>query len=45
MDDERLKQVGCGGYFEESLARIRDIRFSENVFVAQGAGIYATSID
>jgi hypothetical protein len=29
MDDERLKQTGGGGYFEELLARIRDIRSSE----------------
>jgi hypothetical protein len=29
MDDERLKQAGGGGYFDELLARIRDIRSSE----------------
>ena len=29
MDDERLKQRGGGNYFEELLARIRDIRSSE----------------
>jgi hypothetical protein len=29
MDDERLKQAGGGDYFEELLARIRDIRSSE----------------
>jgi hypothetical protein len=28
MDDERLKQSGGGGYFDELLARIRDIRSS-----------------
>jgi len=32
MDDERLKQAGGGSYFDELLARIRDIRSSERVF-------------
>jgi hypothetical protein len=32
MDDERLKRAGGGNYFEELLARIRDIRSSEKVF-------------
>ena len=32
MDDERLKEAGGGGYFDELLARIRDIRSSEKVF-------------
>ena len=32
MDDERLKQAGGGTYFDELLARIRDIRSSERVF-------------
>ena len=32
MDDERLKRRGCGSYFDELLARIRDIRSSEKVF-------------
>jgi hypothetical protein len=32
MDDERLKQSGGGGYFDELLGRIRDIRSSEKVF-------------
>jgi hypothetical protein len=31
MDDERLKQAGGGDYFDELLARIRDIRSSEKV--------------
>ena len=31
MDDERLKAGGGGLYFEELLARIRDIRSSERV--------------
>lgn len=29
MDDERLKNLGGGNYFEELLSRIRDIRSSE----------------
>lgn len=32
LDDERLKQAGGGNYFDELLARIRDIRSSEKVF-------------
>src|SRR6266478_4535987 len=32
LDDERLKRAGGGNYFEELLARIRDIRSSEMVF-------------
>lgn len=45
MDDERLKQAGGGGYFDELLARIRDIRSSEKVFWRKVLEIYATSID
>ncbi|MBU1660981.1 MAG: virulence RhuM family protein [Chloroflexi bacterium] len=45
MDDERLKQMGPGNYFEELLARIRDIRSSEKVFWRKALDIYATSID
>ena len=29
MDDDRLKELGGGGYFKELLERIRDIRSSE----------------
>ncbi len=32
LDDERLKKAGGGNYFDELLARIRDIRSSEKVF-------------
>ncbi len=32
MDDQRLKAGGGGQYFEELLARIRDILSSERVF-------------
>lgn len=35
MDDERLKNLGGGGYFKELLERIRDIRSSEKVFYRQ----------
>ena len=45
MDDERLKNLGGGGYFKELLERIRDIRASEKVFYRQVLDIYATSID
>lgn len=45
MDDERLKNLGGGGYFKELLERIRDIRASEKVFYRQVLEIYATSID
>lgn len=42
MDDDRLKQGGGGNYFEELLARIRDIRSSERVFWRKVLDIYAT---
>lgn len=45
MDDQRLKELGGGGYFKELLERIRDIRASEKVFYRQVLEIYATSID
>lgn len=45
IDDERLKNLGGGGYFKELLARIRDIRASEKVFYRQVLEIYATSVD
>jgi hypothetical protein len=45
MDDERLKRAGGGNYFDELLARIRDIRSSEKVFWRKVLDIYATSID
>ena len=45
LDDERLKELGGGGYFKELLERIRDIRASEKVFYRQVLEIYATSID
>ncbi|MEG2415448.1 MAG: RhuM family protein, partial [Kiritimatiellia bacterium] len=45
MDDDRLKELGGGGYFRELLERIRDIRASEKVFYRQVLEIYATSVD
>ena len=45
MDDDRLKRAGGGAYFDELLARIRDIRSSERVFWRKVLDIYATSID
>ncbi|BET65678.1 RhuM family protein [Opitutales bacterium ASA1] len=43
LDDQRLKQ--SPGYFEELLARIRDIRSSERMFYQKVLDIYATSAD
>lgn len=45
LDDERMKQLGGGKYFEELLARIRDIRSSEKVFWKKVLDLYATSIN
>ena len=45
LDDEKLKNNGTNPYFEELLARIRDIRSSEKIFWRKILDIYATSID
>ena len=45
MNDDLLKNAGGGSYFDELLARIRDIRSSEKVFYRKVLDIYATSID
>ena len=45
LDDERLKRGGAMNYFDELLARVRDIRSSEKVFYQRVKDIYATSID
>ena len=45
LDDERFKGGQDSGYFEELLARIRDIRSSEKEFWRKVLDIYATSID
>lgn len=44
MDDERLKEPD-NDYFEELLARIRDIRASEKLFYKKVLDIYATAVD
>ena len=45
MNDDQLKRAGGGNYFDELLARIRDIRSSEKVFYRKVLEIYALSID
>ena len=45
MNDDLLKRAGGGNYFDELLARIRDIRSSEKLFYRKILEIYATSID
>ena len=45
LNDEKLKNNGTSPYFEELLARIRDIRSSEKIFWRKILDIYATSID
>lgn len=45
LNDELLKQAGGGNYFDELLARLRDMRSSEKVFWRKVLDIYATSID
>jgi hypothetical protein len=45
MNDDLLKEVGGGNYFDELLARIRNIRSSEKIFWRKILDIYATSID
>ena len=45
LDDERLKQLGGGDYWQELLDRIRDIRSSEKLMYRQVLDLYATSVD
>lgn len=45
LDDDRFKRGEDAEYFEELLARIRDIRSSEKVFWRKVLDIYATSVD
>jgi hypothetical protein len=45
LNDDLLKQAGKGNYFDELLARIRDIRSSEKMFYRKVLEIYASSID
>jgi len=45
MNDERLKQAEQWDYFDEWLARIRDIRASEKRFYQKIKDLYATAVD
>ncbi|MBI2802472.1 MAG: virulence RhuM family protein [Gammaproteobacteria bacterium] len=45
LDDARLKEPGGGDYFDELLARIREIRASEKRFYQKIRDIYATAVD
>lgn len=45
MDDERLKEPGGFDYFDELLARIRDIRASEKRFYQKVRDLFALSSD
>ena len=45
LDDNRLKELGGGDYWQELLERIRDIRSSEKVMYRQVLDLYATSAD
>ena len=45
LDDDRFKRGGGSNYFDELLARIRDIPSTERVFWKKVLDIYATSID
>ncbi|MFC7418829.1 virulence RhuM family protein [Iodobacter arcticus] len=45
MDDERLKNPGGWDYFDELLARIREIRASEKRFYQKVRDLFALSID
>lgn len=45
LDDARLKEPGGWDYFDELLARIRNIRASEKRFYQKIRDIYATAVD
>ena len=45
MDDARLRNPGGWDYFDELLARIREIRASEKRFYQKIRDIYATAVD
>lgn len=45
LDDDRLKKMGGGTYWDELLDRIRDIRSSEKMMYRQVLDLYATSVD
>jgi hypothetical protein len=45
MDDARLKEPGGWDYFDELLARVREIRASEKRFYQKVRDLYATAVD
>lgn len=45
MDDTRLKEPGGWDYFDELLARVREIRASEKRFYQKVKDLYATAVD
>lgn len=45
MDDARLKEPGGWDYFDELLARIREIRASEKRFYQKVRDLYTTAVD
>ncbi|MFC0352536.1 RhuM family protein [Chromohalobacter japonicus] len=45
MNDERLKEPGGWDYFDELLARLRDIRASEKRFYQKVGGLFTLSSD
>lgn len=45
LDDRRLKEPGGWDYFDELLARIREIRASEKRFYQKVRDLYATAVD
>ncbi|MGL4367546.1 MAG: virulence RhuM family protein [Brevinemataceae bacterium] len=45
MNDDLLKNGSKSNYFDELLARIRDIRSSEKVFYSKVLDIFSTSVD
>ena len=45
LNDDLLKRAGGGNYFDELMARIRDIRSSEKLFYRKVLEIYALSIN
>lgn len=45
LDDQRLKDVAGWDYFDELLARVREIRASEKRFYQKVKDLYATSMD
>lgn len=44
LNDELLNRAGGGNYFDELLARIRDIRSREKIFYRKVLAIYVTAL-